>query len=81
MSLTKYRPMFPITEEYAYLNHAATAPYSVLVARAMDDFIANRHRRGGLDSQKWEDRLEEVRGLIAQLIAADPEEIAFTSTE
>ena len=36
MSLTKYRPMFPITEEYAYLNHAATAPYSVPVARAMD---------------------------------------------
>ena len=79
MSLTKYRPMFPVTEEYAYLNHAATAPYSVPMARAMDDFIANRHRRGGLDTQKWEDRLEEVRGLVAQLIAADPEEIAFTS--
>lgn len=79
MSLTEYRRLFPITEEYAYLNHAATAPYSGPVARAMDDFVANRHRRGGLDSQKWEDRLEQVRGLVAQLIAADPEEIAFTS--
>jgi selenocysteine lyase/cysteine desulfurase len=79
MPLTKHHHLFPITEEYAYLNHAATAPYSVPVARAMDDFIANRHRRGGLDSQKWEDRLEKVRGLVAQLIVADPEEIAFTS--
>jgi cysteine desulfurase/selenocysteine lyase len=79
MSLTKYRLVFPITEEYAYLNHASIAPYSVPVARAMDDFIARRHWRGGLDFQKWVDRLEKVRGLAAQLIAADPEEIAFTS--
>jgi selenocysteine lyase/cysteine desulfurase len=79
MSLTKYRHLFPITEEYAYLNHASIAPYSVPVAKAMDDFIARRHRRGWLDAQKWEDRLEEVRGLIAQLIVADPEEITFVS--
>jgi cysteine desulfurase/selenocysteine lyase len=79
MSLTKYRPLFPITEEYAYLNHASIAPYSVPVARAMDDFIARRHRRGWLDAPKWKDRLEEVRGLVGQLIAAAPEEIAFTS--
>jgi cysteine desulfurase/selenocysteine lyase len=79
MSLKKYRPLFPITEESAYLNHASIAPYSVPVTRAMDDFIAERHQRGGLDFQKWADRLEEVRELAAQLIAADPEEIAFTS--
>ena len=79
MSRTKYRHLFPITEEYAYMNHAAVAPYSVPVAKAMNDFIASRLQRGGLDGQKWEDRIEEVRGLIAQLIAADPAEIAFTS--
>jgi cysteine desulfurase/selenocysteine lyase len=79
MSLTKYRPLFPITEEYAYLNHASIAPYSVPVARAMDDFIARRHQRGWLNAPKWKDRLEKVRGLVAQLIAAAPEEIAFTS--
>ena len=79
MSLTKYRHLFPITEEYAYLNHASIAPYSVPVAKAMDEFIANRHRRGGLDTPKWEERLEQVRGLTAQLIAATPEEIAFIS--
>lgn len=79
MSPAEYRHLFPITKEYAYLNHAAIAPYSVPVTRAMDDFIANRHRRGGLDSQKWEDRLEQVRRLAAQLIAADPEEIVFTT--
>jgi cysteine desulfurase/selenocysteine lyase len=77
MSLTKYRHLFPITEEYAYLNHASIAPYSVPVARAMDELIANRCRRGGLDTPKWEERLEQVRGLTAQLIAANPEEIAF----
>ena len=79
MSLTKYRHLFPITEEYAYMNHAAVAPYSVPVAKAMGDFVARRHQRGWLDSQKWSDRLEEVRGLVAQLIDAAPEEIAFTS--
>jgi len=79
MSLTKYRHLFPITEEYAYLNHASIAPYSVPVARAMDNFVARRHWRGGLDVQKWVDHLEEVRGLVARLIAADPEEIVFTS--
>jgi cysteine desulfurase/selenocysteine lyase len=79
MSLTKYRPLFPVTEEYAYLNHASIAPYSVPVARAMDDFITRRHRRGWLDAPKWKDRLDKVRGLIAQLIAAAPEEITFTT--
>ena len=79
MSPTKHRHLFPITEEYAYMNHAAVAPYSVPVARAMVDFVARRHQRGWLDSQKWSDRLEEVRGLVAQLIDAAPEEIAFTS--
>ena len=79
MPLTEYRHLFPITEEYAYLNHASTAPYSVPVAKAMDEFTANRHRRGGLDIPKWEERLEQVRRLIAQLIAASPEEIAFTT--
>jgi cysteine desulfurase/selenocysteine lyase len=79
MSLTKYRHLFPITEEYAYLNHASIAPYSVPVAKAMDELIANRCRRGGLDTPKWEERLEQVRGLTAQLIAASPEEIAFIS--
>lgn len=79
MSLTEYRSLFPVTEEYAYLNHASVAPYSVPVARAMEDFITSRHRRGWLDGQKWEDRLEKVRGLIARLIAAEPEEIAFTT--
>jgi cysteine desulfurase/selenocysteine lyase len=78
MSLTEYRHLFPITEEYAYLNHASVAPYSVPVVRAMDDFIARRHRRGWLDAEMWLDRLEEIRGLIAQLIAADAEEITFT---
>ena len=79
MSLTEYRALFPITEEYAYLNHASIAPYSVPVARAMEDFIASRHQRGWLDGFRWESRLEKVRGLIAQLIAADPGEIAFTT--
>ncbi len=79
MPLTEYRHLFPITEEYAYLNHASTAPYSVPVAKAMDEFTANRQRRGGLDIPKWEERLEQVRRLIAQLIAASPEEIAFTT--
>jgi selenocysteine lyase/cysteine desulfurase len=79
MSLTEYRHLFPITEEYAYMNHAAVAPYSAPVVKAMDEFNANRHQRGGLDIQKWEDRTEKVRGLIAQLIDAAPEEIAFTS--
>jgi selenocysteine lyase/cysteine desulfurase len=79
MSLTEYRHLFPVTEEYAYLNHAAVAPYSVPVARAMDDFVVRRHRRGGLDFQEWEDRLDKVRGLVAQLIDAAPEEIAFIS--
>jgi cysteine desulfurase/selenocysteine lyase len=79
MSLMEYRHLFPVTEEYAYLNHASVAPYSVPVVRAMDDFVVRRHRQGGLDFQKLEDRLDQVRGLVAQLIDAAPEEIAFIS--
>jgi cysteine desulfurase/selenocysteine lyase len=81
-SLSRYpdvdalRAEFPVTKHCAYLNHAAVAPLSNPVRAAMSKFIAD----GGVivgREHRYEHLSNDLRAVLAWLINAAPEEIAF----
>jgi len=79
-SLAQYRPLFPVTEKKVYLNHASTGPLPNPAAEAILHLIRMRQDCSPMGSQ-WQDRrAEEVRGLVARLLHASADEIAFVSS-
>lgn len=72
------RNFFPVTEAFAYLNHAGVAPISTRVEEAIGRFTAEATRRGALHYFKvYDAEIERVRGRAATLLGAQPDEIAF----
>lgn len=71
------RAVFPVTQTYAYLNHAGVGPTPAPVAWAARQAIDALSRRGSLE---MEERLPEVaaRERFGRLINVPPESIAFT---
>ena len=78
MNWARTRAWFPVTQELAYLNHAGVAPISTRVEEAVRRFLTECTARGALQYNRFYDaEIERVRGLAAQLIGADADEIAF----
>ena len=76
MDLDELRREFPLTEECAFLDHAAISPLPSRTRAAMTRFIEMRR----FVRRAWEeyDTLDqELRQALAQLINATPEEIAL----
>ena len=71
------RHEFPVTENFAFLNHAAVAPIPTRSAEAMRALIADSNEHGDFNEPKWQQQVERVRGLAATLMGARAEEIAF----
>lgn len=78
--LASFRHLFPVTERYAYLNHASTGPLPSSTAEAMRALIAQRERWEDADLESWDGRVEATRKLVATLLHATPEELAFVSS-
>lgn len=71
------RREFPICAQKIYCAHAADAPLPRRVADAMQDSV----ERACVDARNYDHELEriaETRTLVARLLGADREEIAFT---
>lgn len=71
------RREFPICARTIYCAHAADAPLPRRVAEAMKESI----ERASIDARQYEhelERIEQTRTLVAQLLGAETEEIAFT---
>ena len=79
MDLSFYRAEFPVTRDWAYLNHAAVAPLPQRVVDTMCRFLQAR-QMGDMALQDWPPATEETRGLAARLLGAVPEEVAFINT-
>jgi len=75
-TLKDVRHLFPITQRCIFLNHAATSPLPIPAVEAMTSLIAQREGRKGFNVD-WDERVAEVRELIARLIHASSKEIAF----
>ena len=73
----KWRNQFPVTETYIYMNHAGVAPLSRRVREAMAGFIEDATVNGAVNAEDWAETAEVCRDAAAQLINANPTEIAF----
>ena len=71
------RSLFPDLEARAYLNHAAVSPVSSAVRHAVTAALDDYARRGVGAIGAWIEQRTRLRGKLAALIGARPEEIAF----
>ena len=76
MDLGAIRSEFPVTQEYAYFNHAAVGPLPSRVVEATKRTVEQKSK-GGIHWESWEDTAEATRRAIADLIKARQEEIAL----
>jgi len=71
------RSLFPITENYIYMNHAAVSPLSTRVRDAMASLADDVMRHGTAHYEDWYRTYDTVRSSAARLVNARPHEIAF----
>jgi len=71
------RALFPVTEEYVYMNHAAVAPLSTRVRDGMVALVDDVTRNGSVNYEEWCQTYERTRESAARLVNARAHEIAF----
>jgi cysteine desulfurase / selenocysteine lyase len=70
------RALFPITQRYAYLDHAAIAPLATPVRSTIDVFLT-RQTEEPFQVEHWERLRAQVRARVGELVSAGPESITF----
>jgi len=71
------RAEFPAVRRMLYLDAAFQTPMPVCVRKALEQFLFESHETAGPKSV-WLRRAETARAKMANLLGADPAEIAFT---
>jgi selenocysteine lyase/cysteine desulfurase len=78
MDLSAIQEEFPIKRRMVYLNNASIGPMSNPVIDAVNAFLADVRDNGRNHYPQWCETADNaVKGRIAQLIGAEPSEIAF----
>jgi selenocysteine lyase/cysteine desulfurase len=71
------RALFPITERAVYLNHAAVSPPPTPTIKAVEAQLRDVHESGSLNFHSWLAVKERARELLAGLLGARAEQVAF----
>src|SRR5687767_2018080 len=71
------RELFPITRGYNYLNHAAVSPLPLPTLQAVEIQLKDVHENGSVNFQDWLSTKEQARKLLADMLGARPEQVAF----
>ncbi|MEN3326762.1 MAG: cysteine desulfurase / selenocysteine lyase [Acidobacteriota bacterium] len=71
------RALFPITERALYFNHAAVSPPPITTIRAVEAQLKDVHENGSMNFRDWLTTKEQARELLAKLLGARPEQVAF----
>src|SRR5215204_5747720 len=71
------RALFPITKRLNYLNHAAVSPLPVPALQAIETQLKDVHENGSLNFYEWLSTKEQARKLLAGILGARPEQVAF----
>jgi cysteine desulfurase/selenocysteine lyase len=75
-AITAARANYPALERWTYLDVAGRCPISRTTRAALDAHLDERMMNGA-DKQRFFDLIERTRSRFAQLINAEPDEIAF----
>ena len=78
--LQDYRSEFPVAETTTYLNHAAVSPVPLRTAGAVEALYREFSHEGIARYPDWIDRIGSSRRMAADLLGADPKEIAFVAS-
>jgi len=70
------RSEFPVTEKYAYFDHAAVGPLPTRAVEAAKRVVEEKCD-GDLHWESWEETVEATRNSIAALIGAKADEVAL----
>jgi cysteine desulfurase/selenocysteine lyase len=71
------RSLFPVTEKYIYMNHAAVSPLSVRARDRMAALNEDVTSNGAANYRDWLNEYERARGSAARLVNAQAHELAF----
>jgi selenocysteine lyase/cysteine desulfurase len=77
MDWNRFRAEFPVTQHWAFLDHAAVAPLPNPAVRAIQEYAGSMADNGIAAVSHWTHRIKDVRRLAARLLNAAQEEIAF----
>ena len=77
MDWNQLRAHFPITDHWIYLNHAAVAPISRPVQRAMERHLSDVADHGLAHIEAWHANYAQTRRSAAKLLGAHSDEVAF----
>ncbi len=71
------RSLFPVTERWAYLNHAGVAPLPSSAVEAMAGYASRIAGGGSLAVEGHNQRAEEIRQVSARLLGVPERDVAF----
>lgn len=71
------RALFPVTARAIYLNHAAVSAPPIPTIDAIHSQLADVSKYGSVNFRQWLTVKEHSRALLAEMIGAHPEQIAF----
>jgi len=71
------RSLFPDLTPFAYLNHAAISAPSTPVRAAVQGWLSDYARLGVSAFPVWQAQRERLRKKLAELVAAEPEDLAL----
>ncbi|PQO34565.1 aminotransferase class V-fold PLP-dependent enzyme [Bremerella cremea] len=74
-----FREAMPVTQKWAYFDHAAVAPLPQSTAQAITNWCQQAAHEGDTVWLDWEQLIEKTRQSGAKLIGADTDEIALVS--
>jgi selenocysteine lyase/cysteine desulfurase len=77
MDWTDLRRECPVTTRWAYFDHAAVAPLTERARRTLAEWAADLTENGEVNDPSRVRQIEEVRRRAAQLVNADPLDVAF----
>ena len=71
------RALFPVTERAIYLNHAAVSAPPTPTINAIQSQLADVSENGSVNFRRWLAVRESARQLVAGMLGARPEQVAF----
>ena len=71
------RSLFPALETYTYLNSAAVSPMPITAVEAINSQLMDVATHGSAHYQDWVDTKNRARGLAAEMLGVEAEQIAF----
>lgn len=71
------RALFPVTERAIYLNHAAVSAPPIPSVQAIQSYLKDVSENGSLNFRDWLAVKESARILLATMLGARPEQVAF----